>query len=138
MQIMVRNILFLVPFLHTIFSIYIYGNTDIFFEISYIDDPMFKISSSNAIVQKFIERVLARQQNIAHGLILAILLGLFVLRIFWKYVKAIFSFCAEKTGAKKYLAKNSAQSNLLQEPYYNCNTYSFTNTQRNKYLVIFC
>lgn len=61
MQEMVRNILYLVPFIHTIFSIYIYGNTDIFFEISYIDDPMFNLSSSNAVVQKFIERVLTRQ-----------------------------------------------------------------------------
>ncbi|KAL4456640.1 hypothetical protein ABPG74_000747 [Tetrahymena malaccensis] len=117
MATMARTMLYLVPFLHTIFSIYIYGNTDIFFEIQYLNQSIIDISSSNQIAEQFIVRVLQRQQNIAHGIILALLLLMFLLRTFlYRPIKACFSLCLHKTGMEKYLDKS--QYNQKIQPYY--------------------
>ncbi|EAR88902.2 transmembrane protein, putative (macronuclear) [Tetrahymena thermophila SB210] len=112
MATMARTMLYLVPFLHTIFSIYIYGNTDIFFEIQYLNESFIDVSSSNQIVEQFIVRVLQRQQNIAHGIILAILLLMFLLRTFlYRPIKACLNLCLHKTGMEKYLDKTQQTQN---------------------------
>ncbi|KAL4505499.1 hypothetical protein ABPG72_002561 [Tetrahymena utriculariae] len=117
MATMARTMLYIVPFLHTIFSIYIYGNTDIFFEIQYLNESFLDVSSSNQIVEQFIVRVLQRQQNIAHAIILAILLLMFLLRTFlYRPIKACMNLCLHKTGMEKYFDKTQYNQNI--QPYY--------------------
>lgn len=119
MQDLARTIMWFVPILHCVFALYIFGNTQIFFELKNYDSSELK-TESKYFLKKFYERAFYEQNIAITGVLLFILAIIIIRLVLWKpFIK-----CAKKCCGKKY------KEGITKNKYRNVSYYLFMDKEK--------